>query len=272
MQAQKNNFNVKALIIGLGLIILISILTISKPFSPKKVEEKKIIPPSLPQNSPVFRQLSADNLISKMRNKEAMELIDIRSAEEFQVEHLINSQNISAEDFDKNSLAFDKDKIYVIIDDGENGAGLILSEAIAQKGFKKIYYLTGGFLSWQSNRHPTVSSGDPNSFTDQAKVNYINSDKLKNMTQTENNLYILDVRKKDAYNQGHLQGAANIFLDDLEKKREKIPINKKIVVYDENGFWAFQAAVRLFDMGIFNVYTLSDGFNAWTQKGFGIVK
>jgi len=85
-------------------------------------------------------------------------------------------------------------------------------------------------------------------------------------------LYILDVRKNATFSEGHIKNAANIFLDDLETKYRDIPMGKEIVVYDNDGLWAFKAAVRLFDLGVFDVHALSDGLDRWKQKGYEIVK
>jgi len=58
----------------------------------------------------------------------------------------------------------------------------------------------------------------------------------------------------------------------LESERNKIPVGKKIILYDKDGLWAFQGAVRLFDMGFFNVFCLSDGLDSWQQKKYPLAK
>jgi rhodanese-related sulfurtransferase len=58
----------------------------------------------------------------------------------------------------------------------------------------------------------------------------------------------------------------------LEKRKKDIPIGKKIVLYDNDGLGAFKAGVRLFDMGFFNTFTLSDGLDAWKKKNYELVK
>lgn len=272
MRQQENKQNAIALIVGFGLIILIAIFTIFKPFSHTGNNKGQNNASQLSQDSSSAKQISSEDLLKKIQAKEPVDIIDVRSSDEFQKEHLLDSQNIPADNFINYSGNLDKNKSYVIVDNGSGDAGLTLAENLAQKEFKNAYYLTGGFSAWKNKLNPTVSAGDPNSFVDQSKVNYLNSGQLKEMMQTESNLYIIDVRKNDAYAQGHLKGAINIFLDDLEKRRREIPLGKKIIIYDSDGLWAFQGAVRLFDMNILNVYALSDGYNAWTQKGFEIVK
>lgn len=271
MQPQKNK-NLTALGIGFGLIILITILTIWRPFS-KKAAPNNVNSSQISQAIKDIKQISTDELLKKINGNEALSLIDVRSNDEFVKEHILDSTNMPADSFNQNSAVFDNNNAYVVIDDGINYLGIPLANKLASgKKLEKVYYLTGGFLAWKNKLNPVIGTGDPNSFVDQSKVTYINSDKLNEIMKSKNNLYIIDVRKGNAYAEGHIRSAVNVFLDDLEKKRQEIPLGKKIVLYDNDGFWAFQGAVRLFDMGILNVYTLSDGFNAWKQKKFEVVK
>lgn len=272
MRQHENKQNATALIVGFGLIILIAVFTIFKPFSHTGNNKDQNNSSQLSQNSSSAKQIESADLLKKIQAKEPVNIIDVRSNSEFQKEHILDSQNIPADNFINYSGNLDKNKSYVIVDNGSDNAGLVLAENLAQKEFGSVYYLTGGFSAWKNKLDPTVSAGDPNSFADQSKVNYLTSDQLKEIMQAESNLYILDVRKSDAYAQGHLKDAVNIFLDDLEKRRREIPLGKKIIIYDSDGLWAFQGAVRLFDMNILNVFALSDGYNTWTQKGFEIVK
>jgi len=61
-------------------------------------------------------------------------------------------------------------------------------------------------------------------------------------------------------------------LDDLEKEKAKIPLGRKVVLYDNNGLWAFMGAVRLYDMGFFNILAMSDGLEGWKNNKFELVK
>ncbi|MFA4817436.1 MAG: rhodanese-like domain-containing protein [Parcubacteria group bacterium] len=271
MRRNENKQNTLALIVGFGLIIIIAIFTIFKPFS-DTIEKAPNDYAQSPTTSSDSKQISSEDLLKKIQAKESLAIIDVRSSDEFKNEHILDSQNIPADNFAASIEKLDKNKNYVIVDDRNENIGAAMAADLTQKEFKNVYYLTGGFPSWKSQLNPTISAGNPNSFTDQSKVSYLTSDQLKAMFAAEKNLYIIDVRKSDALAQGHLKGAVNIFLDDLEKRRGEIPSGKKIVLYDTDGLWAFQGAVRLFDMNILNVYALSDGFNTWTQKGFEVIK
>jgi hydroxyacylglutathione hydrolase len=271
MQPQENKKNNIALIIGFGLIIMIAIFTIFKPFSHIGNKNSSDNPLQSPDSSSA-KQITSEDLAKKIQARELLFILDVRSSSEFQKEHILDSQNIPADVFANSVENLDKEKTYMIVDNGGENIGAALASGLTQSKFKNVFYLAGGFFDWKNKLNPVVSAGDPNSFADQSKVNYLNTDQLKELLKTESNLYIIDVRKSDAFTQEHLQNAVNIPLDDLEKRRREIPIGRKIIIYDSDGLWAFQGAVRLFDMNILNVSALSDGFNSWKQKGLEVVK
>ncbi len=76
------------------------------------------------------------------------------------------------------------------------------------------------------------------------------------------------MRPQEVFQQGHVPGAVNFPLSDLEEKYKDIPTGKPIVVYGNSALEDFQAGVRLFDLNILGVRVLEGGFNAWKTKGF----
>lgn len=272
---KKVSKNAKALIVGLCLILIIALFTFLKPsFQGKNSASKSIAPADqAAENIKKATPMKSSDLAKKMIANKSLTVIDLRPEDSFKIEHILNSINISSDHLADAIGALDKNKTYVLLDDGLSpqivGSSINL---LSQNGFKNLFYLDGGFLAWKSQYNPTISEGDPNSFTDQSKVNYVNSDNLKNMMAKESNLYIIDLRSNDQFAVGHLKNSVNIYLDDLEKRKNEIPLGKKIILSDADGLGAFKGAVRLFDMGFFNTFALSDGLDGWKKKNFEIVK
>jgi rhodanese-related sulfurtransferase len=262
--------NEKALLVGFLLIIIIVMIFVSKNYATERNFPEDKSTTTLPDNSKKLAVISDEDLAKIILERKPLSILDMRDPLSFKNEHIINSLNASGQDLLNSLSSKDKNKTYVIVDyTGENST-VNIPENI--KDTSNVFLLTGGFTAWKSNHNRTISSGDPNLPSDQSKISYVNCDDLKKMTDgNSQNLYILDVRDKDSFTQNHIKNSNNIYLDEIEKRYKEIPLGKKIIVYDNNGFSAFQAGVRLFDLGVINVFTLSDGLTTWQQKGFEVV-
>ena len=266
------NKNILALAIGFFLIVFVALATFIRP----SFKEKKPIAPDVSQPEASVgkaRGIESDELSKKMITQTDLTIIDIRGESDFNKEHIINSKNITASALADALPSLDKEKIYVVVSDILSAQDISYMEKIFQDNeFEKYFYLIGGFPAWKNKYNPTLSAGNPESFVDQSKVTYIKADELKQLLDSNSNVFIVDLRKSGQFSASHIKNAVNIFLDDLETQTDKIVPGKKIILYDNDGLWAFKGAVRLYDLGIFNVFALSDGLDAWKKKGFEIVK
>ncbi len=80
-------------------------------------------------------------------------------------------------------------------------------------------------------------------------------------------IYILDVRTRDKYRKGHLRNAKNIPLADIEKRLNKIPRKKKVLVYCRDGARSVRAIRRLEVAGYTNLYHMHEGYRGWKKAG-----
>jgi rhodanese-related sulfurtransferase len=82
---------------------------------------------------------------------------------------------------------------------------------------------------------------------------------------------VLDVRPQDEFQQGHLPGALNIPLAQLERRLAELPPDREIVAYCR-GPWcvlSFEAVAALRQRG-FQARRLEDGFPEWKVAGLPI--
>lgn len=82
---------------------------------------------------------------------------------------------------------------------------------------------------------------------------------------------VLDVRPEDEFHQGHLPGALNIPLAQLERRLAELPADREIVAYCR-GAWcvlSFEAVAALRQRG-FRARRLEDGFPEWKVAGLPI--
>lgn len=93
--------------------------------------------------------------------------------------------------------------------------------------------------------------------------NDINMQELKNMQKSGAEL--IDVRSKQEYNEGHLDGAINVPEYELKSyfMNSNIDKNKMIVVYCISGYRSKRACIKLRKMGYSNVYNLYGGLEEY---------
>jgi len=82
---------------------------------------------------------------------------------------------------------------------------------------------------------------------------------------------VLDVRPKEEYEAGHVQGAINIPIEELEQHLEKFDPNLEIVAYcrGPHCILAFDAVAQLREKG-FQARRLENGFPEWKVAGLPI--
>lgn len=75
---------------------------------------------------------------------------------------------------------------------------------------------------------------------------------------------LLDVRPSDEYDAGHIKGAINIPLDQLESNLDQLPRQRQIIVYCRGRLCAYsnQAARYLNEQG-FNARSLNNTYQEW---------
>ncbi len=272
--AEKNKKYLAAGFIGFFLILVVALVTIFRSnLSPEEnIAEIKSME-STEEVAPVAEKfIAAKDLMQKIIQRENLVILDIRSADEYKKEHLADSVNIPFVNLEESVNSLSKDKMYILVDDDYAESSLLAIQKLLENEITNVLYLQGGFSSWKGQYYPTISSGDPNSFVDQSKVKYIKSPELKALMAQDSQLVIIYVGNVEAFQAGHIQGAQNISLDNLEKEKAKIPLGRKVVLYDNDGLWAFMGAVRMYDMGFFNILAMSDGLEGWKNNKFELVK
>ncbi len=92
----------------------------------------------------------------------------------------------------------------------------------------------------------------------------ISQDEAKKIIDSEQGVVVVDVRRQDEYDQGHIPGAVLIPNETIQSTPPpQLPdMNQKILVYCRSGNRSKQAAQKLADMGYTNIYEFG-GINTW---------
>jgi rhodanese-related sulfurtransferase len=79
---------------------------------------------------------------------------------------------------------------------------------------------------------------------------------------------VVDLRDAGEYGGGHVLGARNVPIGELESSHEIAKRkDKALIVYDGNGQRAPQAVAALRKLGFSKVYNLTGGLSGWQQAG-----
>ena len=93
-----------------------------------------------------------------VHGEDSMQLVDVRTEEEYEVSHLKNAQNIcvTSKDFREKVATLDREKpIYVYCKKG--GRSAKAASILKEMGFTKVYDLQGGITSWHEEGLETIN-------------------------------------------------------------------------------------------------------------------
>jgi adenylyltransferase/sulfurtransferase len=84
---------------------------------------------------------------------------------------------------------------------------------------------------------------------------------------------LLDVRERDEFDEGHIEGATHLSKGFIETRIEDVVPDRStpITLYCAGGTRSLLAARTLHDMGYGDVRSMAGGFGAWKQQGFDFV-
>lgn len=93
-----------------------------------------------------------------------------------------------------------------------------------------------------------------------------NPKELKKAVQSEQ-VTLLDVRPEDEYQAGHIEGAINMPIDELNDKMTDLPIDKPVIVYCRGPYclWSYDAVENL-TQNHFSASRIAEGFPEWSQE------
>lgn len=82
----------------------------------------------------------------------------------------------------------------------------------------------------------------------------ISSDEALEMINSNKDVIVIDVRRKEEYQSGHISGAINIPNESIDTKIKELPdYNQTILVYCQSGNRSRQASNKLIKLGYQNV-------------------
>lgn len=86
----------------------------------------------------------------------------------------------------------------------------------------------------------------------------------------QDDVFVLDVRTAEEYQDGHLSGATLIPLDQLGTRYGELPQDETILVYCRSGNRSLEAVYLLENAGFNRVHSLDRGIKNWIQSGYEV--
>lgn len=83
---------------------------------------------------------------------------------------------------------------------------------------------------------------------------------------TEDSIAIIDIRDPQVYRQGHIDGAQNVSLMQLDEYCQALKTEQKILVCCYHGNSSQMVAQHLAESGFTDVYSLDGGYEAWRHS------
>jgi len=194
--------------------------------------------------------------------------IDVREVEEFAQVRIPGATLIPLSELDRRLEEIPRDRPVVLYCRSGNRSGQAASWLDSQ-GYKNLLNLDGGIIAWYQQGLPLDTQ--PVDEVYQA-VPYVDLTPHEAQTWVGEGALVLDVREPFEFAQGHLPGAINIPLGQLERRVAGLPKDGKLLVVCASGGRSSTAAEYLVSRGFAKdkVGNLEGGTFGWMTHGLGV--
>jgi rhodanese-related sulfurtransferase len=272
----------KALLVGFALILLVvggSLFRWYRNTSSSDTSSSAIAPADkalVTQNKrdPLIHSEELQQRLSQPDLAKKTLLLDTRDPKEFQAQHIANATNIASDTLNGAIPSVHPDDLLIVLIGTAQNENHLRTVALQVQGDGlSAAVLQGGFDAWIAASGSYISAGDTSSFVDASKVITITPDQAKQLFDSQSPLFaFLDTRFPENFAAGHIPGALNIPLEQLENRKRDLPLGKRFIIYNDSPIPAFQSAVRVFDLGFPGAEVIDGSFTAWKTKGYPVEK
>jgi len=181
--------------------------------------------------------------------KSGAQIVDIRAINAFAGAHLRGALNIGIDGRYATwaGSLLDKDQSIVIISEAERVEESIMR--LGRIGFHNVEgYLKNGMETLKDRSDLIV------------QTQRITADDVRNFDEETT---IIDIRTHNEWAEAHIEGSANIPLNQLVKRIKEVPVSGLVIVHCQGGYRSMIAASILEKAGRTNIIDLMGGYSAW---------
>lgn len=224
------------------------------------MEQYNLQGPPLLKGLPVPELLFPKEFVKEMEKGGAM-VVDTRMPHSFGGAHIKGSYGIWLKGLPYYAgwvLPYDKPILLVLEEKDQLETAV---SYLVRIGYDSIAgFLNGGISSWYMKALPVES------------LNLISVQSLKDKIEKNEEMVILDVRRDEEWEKGHIEGARHVYVGHLEENLDKVPRNSPIIVYCDSSRRSNIAASILKKNGYDMVYNVLGSMTAWKNAGYKVVK
>ncbi len=225
----------------------------------KKMEQYNLQGPPVLQDLPVPKLLSPQEFRAEM--EKGAVVVDTRMPHSFGGAHIRDAYSIwlgGIPSFAGWLLPYDR-PILLVLEEKEQLETAV--RYLVRLGYDNIAgFLNGGIIAWYMKSLPV------------GKSDFISVHDLKNKLEENEEMILLDVRKKNEWDKGHIEGARHIYVGELEKSLDHVPKETQVIVYCDSSRRSSIAVSVLKKHGYEKVYNVLGSMTAWKSAGYNIVK
>ena len=225
-----------------------------------KMEEWNLNGPPLLKYASPTRHIPIQDFESLWRQPNSI-VVDTRNPDSFAASHIPDSLSIWLEGLTYHpGWVVDYDERIILVVERREDAEKATTY-LHRMGFDNVVgYLCPGIDGWRNRGRLTDSFG------------VLTAPDLKDMLGKRDAVTLIDVRDPDEYASGHIPGATNIYVGNIDAESRKIQGEKPIVVTCSWGGRGSLATSILKRRGFKTAFNLLGGMNAWKSLNFPIEK
>jgi len=118
--------------------------------------------------------------------------------------------------------------------------------------------------SYSVNVFPGIPTAEEAETLTPPRFRTIMASEAKQIMESTSDITILDVRPVDEYDRGHIKGALNMPMRELEERLGELNRSRRTIVYSRKGVESTHASQTLVDNDFSTVYNMQAGITAWT--------
>jgi len=223
----------------------------------KKMEQYNLNGPPINAFSP-HQALKPSEFNDKV--KKGAYIVDVRTPSAYGGAHIKGAYSLPPSRLSNAGWVLPYDKPILIV--AENIAGADFAErSLYRLGYDNIEgYLANGLESWYKESLPIFT------------LNIASVQDLNRMLSSKQDVFVLDVRRENEWNEGHIKESTRIYLGKVQNETDKLPRNKPIFVICKTGNRSSFAASVLLREGFEQVYNVLGGIDAWKKAKYILVK